>query len=64
MFESVKMNEKQEWNVNLIRSKAEELSKIIENSCYEERYKEKAITSLEEFVMWATKSISRTKYVD
>lgn len=63
-FDSVPLDEKQKWNINLVKSKAEELDKIIEESCYEERCKEKAITSLEEFVMWATKGISRTKYED
>ena len=61
MFESVKMNELQEWNVNLVKSKAEELLNIITKTC-DGRYKVLAITSLEECVMWATKGISRTNY--
>lgn len=62
MFESVKMNELQEWNVNLVKSKAEELLNIITKTTYDGRYKDLAITSLEECVMWATKGISRTNY--
>ena len=61
MFESVKMNELQEWNVNLVKSKAEELLDIITKTC-DGRYKDLAITNLEECVMWATKGISRTDY--
>ena len=61
MFESVKMNELQEWNVNLVKSKAEELLNVITKTC-DGRYKDLAITSLEECVMWATKGISRTNY--
>lgn len=62
MFESVKMNELQEWNVNLVKSKAEELLNIITKTTYNDRYKALAITSLEECVMWAKKGISRTNY--
>ena len=62
MFESVKMNELQEWNVNLVKSKAEELLNIITKTTYDGRYKDLAITNLEECVMWATKGISRTNY--
>ena len=61
MFESVKMNELQEWNVNLVKSKAEELLDIITKTC-DGRYKTLAIMSLEECVMWTTKGISRTDY--
>ena len=34
MFESVKMNETQKWNVNLVKSKAEELLDIITKYLY------------------------------
>ena len=61
MFESVKMNELQEWNVNLVKSKAEELLNIITKTC-DDRCKSLAIMSLEECVMWTTKGISRTYY--
>ena len=61
MFESVKMNETQKWNVNLVKSKAEELFNIITKTC-DGRYKALAIMSLEECVMWTTKGISRTDY--
>lgn len=61
MFESVKMNEMQKRNVDVVKSKAEELLNIITKTC-DGRYKALAITSLEECVMWATKGISRTNY--
>ena len=61
MFESVKMNETQKWNVNLVKSKAEELLNIITKTC-DGRYKDSATTSLEECIMWTTKGISRTNY--
>ena len=61
MFESLKMNELQKWNVNLVKSKAEELLDIITKTC-DGRYKDLATTSLEECIMWTTKGISRTNY--
>ena len=61
MFESVKMNETQKRNVDVVKNKAEELLNIITKTC-DGRYKTLAITSLEECVMWATKGISRTNY--
>lgn len=61
MFESVKMNEMQKRNVDAVKSQAEELLNIITKTC-DGRYKDLAITSLEECVMWATKGISRTNY--
>ena len=61
MFESLKMNELQEWNVNLVKSKAEELLDIITKTC-DGRYNALAIKSLEECVMWAPMGISRTNY--
>ena len=63
MFESVKMNETQKWNVNLVKSKAEELLDIITKTC-DGRYKALAITRLEECVMWETKGIRRNNYED
>lgn len=62
MFESVEMNDLQKWNVNLVKSKAEELASIIKIGCYDEHCKDAAVSRLEECVMWATKGISRSKY--
>lgn len=61
-FDNVPLDDKQKWNINLIKDKAEALENLIEKACYEDNYKEKALASLEECVMWATKGISRTKY--
>lgn len=62
MFESVELNELQKVNVNLVKSKAEDLSRLVEKCCYDEHCKANAMTNLEQFVMWATKGISRSKY--
>lgn len=62
MFESVKMDDKQTWNVTLVKDKAEVLANLIEKTCYDEDCKKIAITNLAQCVMWATKGISRSKY--